>query len=109
MRRRHVRLFLCDDALNLTLEFLASNTLFRGNTVYTKTMELAMSWYGRTFLESSVGRVVRELCLEKISIEVDPMRCNKGSKELEKNVDLLVHWCNSLWEDIYAVRYECPK
>lgn len=72
-------------------------------------MELAMSWYGRSFLEASVGRVVRLLCAEKVAIEVDPMRCTKGPKDLEKNIDLLVHWCNTLWEDIYAVRDECPK
>ena len=95
--------------LSFFFGILAGNTLFRGNTIYTKTMELTMGWYGRTFLESSIGRVVRHLCSEKVAIEVDPMRCSKGPKDLERNVDSLVQWCNNLWEDIYAVRDECPK
>ncbi|KIM25130.1 hypothetical protein M408DRAFT_17412 [Serendipita vermifera MAFF 305830] len=52
----------------------STNTLFRGNTVLTKTMETAMAWYGRGFLDASVGPVIRRMIKENVEIEVDPSR-----------------------------------
>ncbi|KAJ6604651.1 GTPase activating protein [Mycena vulgaris] len=83
-------------------------TLFRGNTIFTKVMELCMNWYGKAFLEASIGSVLRKLCAEKIAIEVDPVRSGKGTKDVERNVDLLIHWCQEFWNQIYSVRTECP-
>ncbi|KAI8995639.1 Rho GTPase activation protein [Trametes punicea] len=80
----------------------------RGNTVFTKTVELYMSWYGMAFLESSVGATIRRLCSEKVAIEVDPVRIGKGPKAIEKNVDLLVSWCREFWDHIYEARTQCP-
>jgi hypothetical protein len=86
----------------------AHHTLFRGNTVLTKTIESLMGWYGKHFLEASVGLTIRRLCLENVSIEVDPLRNAKGPKDVERNVDLLVLWCKEIWEQIYSVRQQCP-
>ena len=72
-------------------------------------MELAMTWYGKNFLDASIGPVLRRLCAEKVAIEVDPMRSRKGTKDVERNVDLLIHWCQEFWNQIYSVRNECPK
>lgn len=87
----------------------AHHTLFRGNTVLTKTIESLMGWYGKGFLEASVGVTIRRLCLDNISIEVDPLRNAKGPKDVERNVDLLVYWCGEIWEQIYSVRQQCPE
>ncbi|KIM66196.1 hypothetical protein SCLCIDRAFT_1152839 [Scleroderma citrinum Foug A] len=84
------------------------NTLFRGNTTFTKTMELAMEFYGRTLLEDSIGKIVRKLCSEKIAIEVDPVRIGKGQKDVERCVEELVKWCQAMWDSIYANRNSCP-
>ena len=88
---------------------LAHNTLFRGNTTFTKTMELAMEFYGRTLLEDSIGKIVRKLCSEKIAIEVDPVRIGKGQKDVERCVEELVKWCQAMWDSIYANRNSCPQ
>lgn len=72
-------------------------------------MELCMGWYGKAFLEASIGPVLRRLCAEKVAIEVDPARNGKGSKDLERNVDLLIYWCQEFWNQIYSVRSECPQ
>ncbi|KAF6766033.1 GTPase activating protein [Ephemerocybe angulata] len=94
-----------DYATREVLESSGSHqTLFRGNTVLTKIMESAMSWYGKAFLDASIGHVLRRLCTEKIAIEVDPMRSRKGTKELERNVDLLIYWCQEFWNQIYSAR-----
>ncbi|KAJ6575115.1 Rho GTPase activation protein [Mycena capillaripes] len=83
-------------------------TLFRGNTIFTKVMELCMNWYGKAFLEASIGSVLRRLCAEKVGIEVDPMRSGKGTKDVERNLDLLIYWCQEFWTQIYSVKAECP-
>ncbi|GLB36154.1 putative gtpase activating protein [Lyophyllum shimeji] len=84
-------------------------TLFRGNTTLTKVMELCMTFYGKAFLEASIGSVLRRLCAEKVSIEVDPLRSGKSTKDVERNVELLIYWCQEFWNQIYAVRSECPQ
>ncbi|KAH9944375.1 Rho GTPase activation protein [Epithele typhae] len=84
------------------------NTLFRGNTVFTKTVELYMSWYGMPFLEASIGASIRRLCSEKVAIEVDPVRIGKTGRAVEKNVELLVVWCQEFWDRIYDARRLCP-
>jgi hypothetical protein len=68
-----------------------------------------MAWYGKSFLEASVGVPIRRLCLDNVSIEVDPLRNAKGPKDVERNVDLLVYWCREIWEQIYSVRQQCPE
>jgi hypothetical protein len=69
-----------------------------------------MAWYGMSFLEASIGPVLRRLCSEKVAIEIDPARGGKGQKEAEKkNVEQLVYWCQEFWKQIYSVRTECPK
>jgi hypothetical protein len=72
-------------------------------------MELSMTWYGKTFLDASIGSVLRRLCAEKVAIEVDPLRSRKGSKDVERNVDALIFWSQEFWNQIYSVRNECPK
>ncbi|EGO03980.1 hypothetical protein SERLA73DRAFT_40923, partial [Serpula lacrymans var. lacrymans S7.3] len=85
------------------------NTLFRGNTILTKTIELCMAFYGKAFLEASIGSSIRRLCSEKIAIEVDPARSGKSTKDTERDVELLIYWCKEFWNQIYAVRNECPN
>ncbi|KAH9486933.1 putative Ras GTPase-activating-like protein ngap [Psilocybe cubensis] len=87
----------------------SQQTLFRGNTTLTKTLELCMTWYGKTFLEASIGTVLRRLCAEKVAIEVDPMRSGKGTRDVERNVEQLKYWCQEFWTQIYSVRNECPN
>ena len=87
----------------------AQQTLFRGNTTFTKAVELCMSCLGKPFLEASIGNVLRRLCAEKIAIEVDPARSGKGTRAVERNVERLIYWCQEFWNQIYSVRSACPK
>ena len=74
----------------------------------TKTLEIFMASEGASFLEASVGRVLRRLCSDKVAIETDPGRSGKSSKQVEKSVELLVQWCQELWKSIYEARDKCP-
>jgi len=68
-----------------------------------------MTWFGKPFLEASIGSVLRRLCAEKVAIEVDPMRSGKSTKDVERNVEHLIYWCQEFWNQIYSVRAACPK
>ncbi|KAF8642289.1 hypothetical protein AX16_009559 [Volvariella volvacea WC 439] len=87
----------------------SQQTLFRGNTTLTKVMELCMVWYGKAFLEASIGAVLRKLYAEKVGIEVDPVRSGKGVKDIERNVDQLLHWCKEFWLQIDGAKAKCPQ
>ncbi|KAK1233585.1 hypothetical protein PQX77_003271 [Marasmius sp. AFHP31] len=87
----------------------AHQTLFRGNNALTRIAEQTMNWYGMEFLEASIGSVLRRLIAEKVSIEVDPMRNQKGQKDIDRNVELLVNWCRKIWNQIFNARQSCPS
>ena len=91
---------MTDEVSPISSGFLTVNTI--------QTIELFMAWYGKPFLESSVGDVIRRISIERVSIEVDPTKTSQPTWDLEKNVDALVHWCKELWDSIYRVRSECP-
>ena len=86
-----------------TLTTHVAQTLFRGNTALTKTAELLMGWYGKTWLEQSLGNSVRRLCVENVALETDPSRGGTS-----RDVTTLLQWCTDIWRDIYDARYECP-
>lgn len=103
----------------LVSQSTSPNTLFRGNSSLTKTMEFAMMHYGRPWLDKSLGSQIRRLISEKISLETDVGKIEKLSKRemadmsisqiLEVNVRLLVEWCGKIWVDINNARDYCPK
>jgi len=72
-------------------------------------MEKCLTLYGSAFLEVSIGSTIRKLTTEKVVIEVDPGRNGKPSKDVAKNVDLLMSWCTEVWEQIFAAKESCPK
>ena len=62
---------------------------------------------GSAFLEASIGPVIRRLCTERVTIEIDPARSHK--KNVDKHTDLLVYWCQEFWKSIYDARKYCPE
>lgn len=82
-------------------------TLFRGNTLLTKTIEIYMRLVGMDFLENSVGQVLRKLCEERVSIEIDPARLD-SKDNLSDNVKSLEKWCEAIWDSMYNSRHSCP-
>jgi hypothetical protein len=68
-------------------------------------MELSMIFYGKAFLEASIGPVIRRLVGEKVTIEVDPVRSGQSSQQIKR----FIYWCEELWKGIYAARSQCPR
>ena len=85
-------------------------TLFRGNTILTKSIENYMRLIGQEYLEASVGRVIRQLCLDKVEVEIDPSKMKAArSKDLQSKARVLNEWTVLLWNAIYDSRQDCPR
>lgn len=67
-----------------------------------------MTFFGRTFLEASVGPSIQELISERVELETDPSRNLKGAKDVEASVKLLPIWCGKFWSHIYSMKEHCP-
>ena len=102
-----------------TNSLVATSTLFRGNSIFTKAMEFTMRFYGRSFLDASVGPVIRRLCNERVEIRLDPSSHALSQREQDRPrssgrdgaadaTRTLAYWCNEFWCQIYNVRTECP-
>lgn len=102
-----------------THSLVATSTLFRGNSIFTKAMEFTMRFYGRSFLDASVGPVIRRLCNERVEIRLDPSSHTLSQREQDRPrssgrdgaadaTKMLAYWCNEFWCQIYNVRTECP-
>lgn len=82
-------------------------TLFRGNSLLTKTVELYMRLIAFDYLDNSVGHVLRHICEERIVVEIDPARM-EPKDHLQRNVEELEKWTRAIWESIYNSRQRCP-
>ena len=82
-------------------------TLFRGNTLLTKTVEMHMRLVGSDYLDSSVGQVLRRICEERVAIDIDPSRLDH-KHDLQDNILALEEWSEAVWTSIYNSRHSCP-
>ena len=87
---------------------IAHSTLFRGNSVLTKALEKAMTQYGSSWLEKSLGEPLRTICDRGIAVETDPGKRTKGLKDHDQNMTVLTECCSRVWNSIYAAREDCP-
>lgn len=88
-----------------------ANILFRGNTLFTKTVELHLRLIGHDLLHCALGEVVGALCSEEVELEIDPTRLQPNAKVrgLEDNISELTKWTTYLWNSLYQSRHKCPK
>ncbi|CAO3665374.1 unnamed protein product [Umbelopsis ramanniana] len=84
-----------------------ANTLFRGNSLLTKAIDLYMRMIGRNFLEQTIGDTIRALIDSKAYIEVDPTRTPKGANISEHWKQLFLY-VRSLWRGIELGKCKCP-
>lgn len=89
------------------------NTLFRGNSVLTKSMEKFFYRVGKEYLDKSIGNILRDIIRSKRSCEVDPARINvSGFDEkqtiLEENRKRLLKWVEIIWGVLYNTSNDLP-
>ncbi|CAE6520703.1 unnamed protein product [Rhizoctonia solani] len=88
------------------------STLFRGNSMMTRVVESAMAILGaQGFLESSLGRVVREIYRDKVIFESSTNGAggaNTAAGVIE-GADLMAYWLQQMWDSIWKARDGCPN
>lgn len=97
--------FLIDQEVGAT-----ENTfvLFRANSILTKSLDWYMKVCGADYLEMTLGDIMKDICDNKVFVEVDPTR-------LEKNDDLRTHWkklmsyANNIWDSIEKSKTQVPR
>ncbi|WAR63338.1 hypothetical protein PtB15_18B421 [Puccinia triticina] len=101
-------------ALEINGDQSTASILFRANTLLTKMLEAYMRLVGRTFLEASLGAVIRRICGAKVELEIDPAKL-KGSlsahqkeKMVGENARELTKIANEIWQSMYINRSKCP-
>lgn len=89
------------------------NTLFRGNSVLTKSLEKYFYRVGKEYLDKSIGSVLRDIIRSKKSCELDPARINvSGSEEMQAtlaaNRARLLRWVEIIWGMLYQTSNDLP-
>lgn len=83
------------------------NTLFRGNSLLTKALELYNLRVGQEYLEQVIGGFISRLISKDETIEIDPVRLTEGA-DIDRNFTLLLGYMNHIWERIYSTSNDLP-
>jgi hypothetical protein len=82
--------------------------LFRGNSLFTKALDLYMKLCCSEYLASTLGVIIWEICDSKISIEVDPTRLDRN-EDIKMNWKRLIAYSINIWDCIEKSRSKMPR
>lgn len=95
------------------------NTMFRGNTILTKSLEKFMRLVGHSYLKRIIGSFVLDIVNEQPDFEIDPSRLGistsnfndiseKDKQIIKNNQDRLLKFLAQLWGSIRDTVDELP-
>lgn len=88
------------------------NTLFRGNSLLSKTTEAYFFKVGYEYIEISIAPILREIINSNESCELDPaqikLQDDEKSKVIDENFERLISWVNKIWSKIYETSNDLP-
>ncbi|KAA1076890.1 hypothetical protein PGT21_023089 [Puccinia graminis f. sp. tritici] len=102
-------------AIEINGDISTASILFRANTLLTKMLEAYMRIVGSSFLESSVGAVIRRICMAKAELEIDPSKLKTSlsshhkEKIVNENAKELKRLSSEIWQSMYINRSKCPN
>lgn len=91
------------------------NTLFRGNTIISKSLEKYMKLVGRAYLEKTVGTFTQKVLEADELLEIDPSRIDEAESEEEAqeiakaNQKKLMVYVRELWDSIRESTDDMPQ
>ena len=90
------------------------STLFRGNSLLTKSLEIYFNRIGRIYLNKSIGSILREIVKDNKSCEIDPARIQIDNQEeknqiIKENGERLTYWVIEIWKSIFTTSNDLPK
>ncbi|KAI8822960.1 uncharacterized protein EV422DRAFT_577310 [Fimicolochytrium jonesii] len=83
------------------------NTLFRGNSMASKAIDVYMRYLGKAYLKNTLGEIIKMIVSKKIQLEVDPLKLDKP-EEIEKNKKILLDLNQRILNAIYDTRFAIP-
>ncbi|AGO10473.1 AaceriABR021Wp [[Ashbya] aceris (nom. inval.)] len=89
------------------------NSLFRGNSILSKSIEKYFNRIGQEYLDKSIGGIIRRIVDEEEMCELDPARIKEPYEAkkrviLETNQAKLVSWAKEIWHIIYKTSNDLP-
>jgi len=85
-------------------------TIFRGNSVATKSVDYYMKLVGLPYLHKTIGHLIKEIFELKKTYEVDPTKYDAHTSfdSIEKNVHSISEWAKKFINAIFKSLPECP-
>lgn len=91
-------------------------TLFRGNSILTKSTELYFFKLGEGYINHSIAPILRDIVTSDISAEIDPARIRLDVNEdatskdaiVDTNFKTLISWAEKIWSVIYQTSNDLP-
>uniref|UniRef100_A0A060T9X2 ARAD1D22506p n=1 Tax=Blastobotrys adeninivorans TaxID=409370 RepID=A0A060T9X2_BLAAD len=107
----------CSDnaASSAETSYHIDNTLFRGNTIISKSLEKYMKLVGRAYLEKTVGAFTQKVLEADELLEIDPSRIDEAESEEEAqeiakaNQKKLMIYVRELWDSIRESTDDMPQ
>lgn len=87
--------------------FTDANILFRGNSLLTKALDTHMRRVGHEYLEETLGPHLRQIAIDDVYCEVDPMKL-ESNDNVTRNWKTLITITRSIWGTIYKSPHKCP-
>ncbi|RKP38023.1 hypothetical protein BJ085DRAFT_40104 [Dimargaris cristalligena] len=85
-----------------------SNILFRGNSVFTKSLDAYMKIVGLAYVEDTIGTLVRNICQYHVTCEVDPAKLAED-EDVGAQWKILLLYVRILWSSIEQSKPRCPR
>lgn len=90
------------------------NTLFRGNSMLTKSLEKFNFRVGQEYLEKTIGEFVNKVSLEAFDCEIDPRMIEVDDEEEKQKIladhnEKLMNYVSEIWNMINETSNDLPK
>lgn len=84
-----------------------ANLLFRGNSLLTKALDQHMRRLGNSYLQDTLGALIRDIDESDPDCEIDPNRVSR-SEDLDRNWRNLIALTSNIWNSIAGSASRCP-
>lgn len=88
-------------------ELNSVNTLFRGNSIASKAVDVYLKLTGYNYLNDTIGDIIRDIVDSRTGIEVDPSRLS-NSDDVAKQSQKLLALVQQIWTAICRSAPYCP-
>ncbi|SCU94749.1 LADA_0G10902g1_1 [Lachancea dasiensis] len=90
------------------------SSLFRGNSILTKSIERYFNCVGQEYLEKAMGPIIQKVVVSGVCLELDPSRIKEKDAQLkdeilEENYSQFLNLGEELWSRIYHTSNDLPN